>query len=249
MGKLLHTLTAVGLLVPFVGARADLVLVSPNIVTIGGTGLGNVNTVLTISSHANGTFESGCVGLTAPSTTDVTGATATGGICSGSTQDVQKGQTQTRTLSEAGITSADNFTVFFNASQPGGAGITLNTLVVNFYNALTGQLLHSASYAGPHDFASTANGTGQSGYEFNLNSDEASTLQGFIGNLGAGGIRVGMSASAGNGQLVAAGGNETFFIFNSNTTPVSVTPEPSSVALVATGLFGVVGAIRRRRRG
>ena len=81
-----------------------------------------------------------------------------------------------------------------------------------------------------------------SGYLFALNATEAATLQTFIGSLGAANIRVGIAASASD----ATGGNETFFIFNSGA--VSATPEPSTVALMATGLFGLAGVARRRRR-
>ena len=248
MRKLLHTLAAVGLVAtPFVGARADLILVSPNIITLGGTGLGAVNTVLTIQSHGSGSVEAGCVGYT--TTGDQIGTSTTGGVCSGSTQDVKTGasQTQPRTLADAGITTGSNFAIFFNAAEPAGDGITLNTLVANFYNATTGALLHSANYAGPHDFTTTATGTGNTGYEFMLNSAEATTLQTFIASLGAANIRVGLSSSAGDGALGATGGNETFFIFNANTA-TTTTPEPGTTALVATGLFGLFGVARRRRR-
>ena len=242
MKKLLHALAAVGLVgTPFLAAHADLVLVSPNIVTVGGTGLGAVNTVLTIQGQGNATTEAGCVSFG-----EVLGNSMTGGVCSGPTGDVKTGasQTQTRTLADAGITSGSNFAVFFNAAEPSGNSITLNSLTVSFYNS-TGTLLHVANYvAAPTTFGVTATGTGNSGYLFALNSAEATTLQTFITSLGAANIRVGMAASASDAQ----GGNETFFIFNQQTTPVGAVPEPSTVALMATGLFGLVGVARRRRR-
>ena len=243
MRKLLHTLAAAGLVAtPCVAARADLILVSPDIVTLGGTGLGAVNTVLTFQASGSATTEAGCVSFNG--TTDVTGSSVSGGVCSGSSDDVKTGasQTQTRTLAEAGITSGSNFTVFFNAAEPSGNSITLNTLVASFYGA-DGTLLHSASFSGPHTFDPTATGTGNTGYLFALNSSEAATLQTFINNMGTQNIRVGIAASAAD----AAGGNETFFVFNSEG-PSSAVPEPSTVALMATGLFGIAGVARRRRR-
>jgi len=243
MRKLLHTLAAVGLVAtPCVAARADLVLVSPDIVTLGGTGLGAVNTVLTMQGQGSATSEAGCVSFNG--TTDVLGNSVTGGVCSGATGDVKTGasQTQTRTLAEAGVTSGTNFTIFFNAAEPSGDAITLNSLVASFYSS-TGTLLHSAVYTlAPHTFDQTATGTGNTGYLFALNPAEAATLQTFIGTLGVANIRVGIAASASD----ATGGNETFFVFNSGA--VSATPEPSTVALMATGLFGLVGVARRRRR-
>jgi hypothetical protein len=244
MKNLLHTLAAVGLVAtPFVGARADLVLVSPSIVTVGGTGLGAVNTVLTIQSQGSGSNETGCVAYSGSG--DQLGGTQSGGVCSGSSGDVKTGssQTQTRTLSEAGITQGSNFAVFFNAAEPGGNSITLNQLSASFYGS-TGNLLHTAVFMDvPHFFPSTATGTGNTGYLFALTAAEQSTLQTFITNLGAANIHVGISAAASD----ATGGQETFFILNNATTQISATPEPATLALVATGLFGLIGVAKRRR--
>jgi len=223
-------------------ARADLVLIGTT--TIGGTGLGAVNTVLTLTSQGNNTVEQGCVGRGAAA--DFIGSTAVGACVAGPTTDVQTGasQTQTRTLAEAGITTGAGFAILFNAVEPGGNSITLNSLSANFYNS-TGTLLHTATYLGaPHDFLNTQTGTGNSGEMFALNGTEAAILQGLITANGAAGIRVGISTKAGD-PLPATGGHETFFIFNSNA--VTLTPEPSSVALLATGLVGFVGFVRRRR--
>src|SRR4029079_558814 len=130
-----------------------LVLVSPNIVTVGGTGLGTVNTILTIEAAGASTTEAGCVSFTGA--TDAIGPSRSAtGQCNTGTNDVLTGasQTQTRTLAEAGITSGSNFALFFNAIEPGGNSITLNSLVASFYNS-SGVLLHTATYLGaPHEF-------------------------------------------------------------------------------------------------
>jgi len=253
-GNLMLRLAAVGLVAaPFVAARADLVLVSPNIVTVGGTGLGAVNTVLTLERPGGGTSETACVSFNGAAG-DVIGSTrSAGGQCNIGTNDAQTGasQTQTRTLAQAGITSGSSFALFFNAIEPGGNAITLNSLVASFYNS-TGGLVHTATYTGvPHDFLQTETGNGNSGYLFALNGTEQIALDALIASLGTANIHVGIAASAGqvNGVGFAAeAGHETFFIFNNATTPTQVTPEPSSIALMATGLFGMVGYARRRRR-
>jgi hypothetical protein len=224
-------------------ARADLVLVGT--VTIGGTGLGTVNTVLTLTSEANGTTEQGCVGRNAGG--DFIGSTAVGACVPGPTADVHTGasETGTRTLAEAGITTGTNFAILFNAVEPSGNSITLNSLSANFYSNATGALLFTATYtAGPHDFLTTQTGTGNTGEMFVLNAAQAASVQALITANTAAGVRVGLSTKAGD-ALAATGGPETFFIFNSGIA--TVTPEPSTVALMATGLVGLVGFVRRRR--
>ena len=246
MMKHLLKVSALGLLAaPFAVARADLVFVG--IVTVGGTGLGTVNTVLTIQ---NSPTEQGCVGYT--STGDVIGNFTTSnqsGCPAGTNTDVKTGasQTQTRSLSDAGITSGSNFAILFNAVEPSGNSISLDGLVANFYNGTTGALLFSAVYTGtnPLTFPTTQTGTGNTGSEFTLNAAEAAQLQGFINTLGLANVRVGLGASAGVPET-SAGGNETFFIFNSGTA--TVVPEPSTVVLTASGMLGLVGFVRRRRR-
>jgi hypothetical protein len=223
-------------------ARADLVLIGT--VTIGGTGLGTVNTVLTLQSGIN-TTEQGCVGRGAG--VDFIGPTAVGACVAGAAPDVQTGasQTQTRTLAEAGITTGANFAILFNAVEPSGNSITMNSLTANFYNSTTGALLLSSTYTlAPHNFLVTQTGTGNSGEEFVLNAADAATLQGLITTNTLAGIRVGLSTKEGD-PLPAEGGPDTFFIFNSGLA--TVTPEPSTVALMATGLIGLAGFVRRRR--
>jgi hypothetical protein len=244
MTKNLMRLSAVALLIAPLGvARADLVFIGP--ATIGGTGLGAVNTVLTIQSQANGTTEQGCVGFNG--VTDVIGNFSNADCAAAVDGDIKTGasQTQTRTLSEAGITSGSNFAILFNPSEPGGDGISLDGLVANFYSS-AGNLLMTAVYTGtnPLNFPTTETGTGNTGFEFALNGTEAAQLQTLINANGLSNIHVGLAGSAGN-PLAATGGLETFFIFNSGLA--TITPEPSTTVLTATGLFALAGFIRRRR--
>jgi PEP-CTERM putative exosortase interaction domain len=239
MKKNLLKVSAVALLaMPFGTARADLVF--NGLVDLGGTGLGSVNTVLTI---ANSPTELGSVCWNG--TTTVLGATVNTvtGVCSG-TGD-QNGLNSTQLLSATGVTTGSNYAILFNPNEPGNdQTLTLNTLVATFYNN-AGQLIFSAPLAVPNQtFNAADQGTGNTGFEFVLTSAEAATLQGFITALGTTNIHVGLASSLGN-PISSDGGHETFFVFNSGIA--TVTPEPSTTVLMATGLFGLVGFVRRRR--
>src|SRR5262249_55536957 len=134
-----------------------------------GTGLGAVNTILTIQDNPN---ELGCVSFGG-----VTGAIMTAGACTGSSADVQTGpsQTQTRTLAQAGVTSAANFALLLNGVEPAADSLVVNDLIVSFYNA-AGTLLFQTSgvkcqnglggpiVSGPCTLITTNTGPGSVGY-------------------------------------------------------------------------------------
>jgi len=206
-------------------AHAQLVFVDP--IDFQGSGLGSVDTILTITSPGSSTTESG--GVAWNGTSDV----LTGDYLSGASQ------TLTRSFADLGVTSASDVRVVFNALEPGGAlnSIDLTGLILNVYNA-AGTQVFSASIPQTYAFADTQTGAGNSGFVFGLT--DASIAQ--LASVFSGDLRVGLTASAAN----ATGGPETFFIGSAGGT-VTPVPEPETYALMLAGL-GAIGFVARRRR-
>jgi hypothetical protein len=216
-----------------VGAHAALTLVGPQ--DFNGTGLGAVNTILTLASPGNSTFEAGSVGFG----NVITGDAMTGGS-----------QTQTRTLGELGVASAESLRVVFNALEPGNgaSSITLGDLVLNIYSP-TGTLLFTSGTFTPVTFADTQSGAGNSGFVFGLDAAQqaaAATAFGadFQSNVVALTAAAGCTEGSPAGCQGATGGFETFFV--ANAAAVTPIPEPATAALMLAGL-AVVAYLGRRR--
>lgn len=206
-------------------AFADLIPAPTDFeVNIGGTGFGNVSTLITLQT-ANGqtTSEAGCIGFSDLTTT--CGITQDGKIKnSSSTEPVPTG------------VDASDLRFVFNASQPAGGSIDLNQLEVSFYGTSSTPLF-TASLASPMTLTSTETGTGKSGFVFMLDSTQAAEVQGILGMTTA--IGAGFSATG------ASGGQDTLFL---ETAPPSAVPEPRTASVLAAGLIGCLLLWRRKVR-
>ncbi len=208
-------------------------LVFEDEVTMTGTGLGAVATILTIQAtgQAMGGPESGSV--TWNGSGDVLGGA-----------DVKHGasQTLTRSIGSLGISSAGQLAIVFNADQPAGGAITLTDLHLIITSKNGTQLFDSGNFTSV-PFTSTENGIGKSGAVFTLDAAGIAAANA-AGVFGDADNRIGLEATAAGGR----GGPETFFVAKAGEAPVHV-PEPASLAVLGTGLLGWALLQRRKRQG
>src|SRR5688572_2212071 len=163
-------------LVCFTAASADASLIPLGAGTLGGQGLGSVETVLTVQSPANTTTESGCVAAGAGGTT-VTGATACpaqgpsglGNFTGGNEQ----AQNSVHAATALNLIDFNDFRILFNATEPGNAsGITISNLSLTLWD-VDGGILGAFYIEAAEVFASTNPGVGNAGFFFGLDSDQA----------------------------------------------------------------------------
>lgn len=208
-------------------ASAQLNFLGP--VDQNGTGFGHVNTVLTLQSPNNTSNEAGCIGPT--------------GVLTCLPGDLVPGNSHSNlfTVGDFPGLSGSNLTLFLNFAEPGNAlDGTLNNATLTLYNGTTP--LFNAS-TGLVNFPTTFPGIGNSGFAFGLSPSDAALFDTFLANAGSSAYTLGLSASFSN----VTGGPETFYL--GETTTPSTIPEPSSLALLGTGLMGLMPVVRRKWRG
>ena len=222
-------------------AQASLVFVG--LVPGGGAGIGTSNVVLTLQNTGT---ESGCVGWNG--TTDVVGSAAcpTAGTnpvvpispaIPGGNEKTGNSQTQTQTVTAAGITTGSALTVILNANEPGGDQIIVNNLSLTIYSSTGAVLFNSGNLFGaPRTIDSTFQGQGNLGFGFRLDDAQAAAANPFITCPSCGSNRIGIAALLSDAQ----GSNETLSIVN-------IVPEPYTLLTIVGGLIAL-GLFRRFKR-
>ena len=151
-----------------------------------------------------------------------------------------------RTLPAAGITSAANFAIVFNANQSGGGPIQIQNLQVSFYSPSGTFLWQSSGFSCPGltncYFPNSQSGTGSSGFPFNLDATQQAQATA-AGAFSSTANLVGIAATF----KYTNGGAETLYVANFTPPPAGV-PEPATFGLAASGALLVWGGLAWRRK-
>lgn len=205
-GRLSYLASAISAALTAGPALADLEF--NEAITESGTGIGSQLTILTIQQPGGGTTESGCVAWNGSA--NVIGAAACPTGFAGGNEKTGASQTLTRALGEASITDFNQLGIVLNVNQ--GTPVTLDDMVMRVWPSNSGTPCFTAELFDLEKGTQyLGNGTGGSGHFFTLTADQVTAANAACAAPRAA-YRVGLAANMSN----AKGGNETWFLANTN---------------------------------
>jgi len=242
MRKLATVLATAGALAG-ISASANASLFLNGEILIEAQGFGNAHRLLTIQGSGNDTFESGAIGISGGVISSGSGindalvfngngvTNAGGNEVSPLTDDLKFG---IPTLGELNWTSGTDVNLLFNATEPGGNGLTVTDVTLKFYNGDN----VIAAIDGSFSLADTNTGNGSAGFLVSVDAPQQTFLNASVFSLtGASGFRIALESTI----TGSSGGPESF---SAIAAPI---PEPEIYAMMGVGL-GLMGWIGRRKK-
>jgi hypothetical protein len=222
------------------GAQASLINLGELSTDLTAQGFGNAPRLLTLQAESNNTTESTAIGVSGGAMTFMTPGILDSQVFMGNGYRNLGGDTvsgnnkyDVPTLSELGWTTGSNVNLLFNATEPGGDGVTVTDVTLKFYSGNT----VIAAIDGNFSIANTNTGNGVAGFLIGVDATQQTYLNNTVFNqAGYGDFRIALESTI----TGVAGGAESF---SALTTAV---PEPQTYAMMLAGL-GLMGFVGRRR--